>query len=165
MKKYKMTEFIQRKTIDTTHAIERYHLRYKDKLPKDKIYFMIDEVKNKIISKYNDKEATYGWHSISTGAGGIIDWRKDTMNLKDVNNHAIIVSLLPIKTFHTFKPTDIKIIIEKQVELLIKERGIKLNENKEKNFCESYHLGNNVYASFFEGKLYDFYLDGYILVD
>ncbi len=167
MKKYKFTELTNRKTIDTKHSLERYVLRYQDLFDKDKLNNMISEVKDKIIIEYDDKAGQYGWHSKSTGAGGIIDWRPDFMSFKDKMNHAIIVTNFPVKKQHTFKNVDAVIIIEQQVMLWAKEKGfkkIKMNEGLCELFSEEYE-NQKFYVTFFEGKLYDFKLDGYILVD
>lgn len=166
MKKYKFTEKEERKIIDTNHSIDRYLLRYDAILSKEQIDNILKDVIKKIIINYDNKEGTYGFHSKSTGAGGIIDWRPDNKNLIDTQNHANIVSLFPIKQFHNFRPEDIKIIVEKQVILWAKENGFKLKESlKQENLCESYKMSDDHYVSFFEGKLYDFILDGYILVN
>jgi hypothetical protein len=167
MKKWKdKLQESSRKIIDTKHSLERYVDRYKSEFSLEDLNQMLNEVMNKILDVHNDKEGTYGWHSKSTGAGGIIEWRLDYKDPNDKNNNAIIVSLLPIKKFHNFKAGDVKIIIEKQVVLWIQEKGVDLKESiKKENFCESYRMGYDTYVSFFEGKLYDFYLDGYIFID
>jgi len=158
----------ERKIIDTKHSLERYLQRYSDIFSKEQIDTLIHNVEKIIISNYKDIEGQYGWHSKSTGAGGIITWRKDYHNPSDKRNHSIITSLFPIKKFHIFKDVNATIIIEKHVIEWAKEKGFK--QKFKEGFCESYFdkeedYEDEFYVNFFEGKLYDFQLDGYIIID
>ncbi len=157
-----------RMIIDTKHSIDRYSDRYNNILNKDTVNQVIQNVIKEILSDYNDTEGQYGFHSKSTGIGGIITWRRQgDPKLDDGNNHAVITTLFPIKKFHTFRNVDAELIVEQQVTLWAEEQGYK-KEFKE-SLCESYGEDHKFYkddffVSFFEGKLYDFYLDGYVLV-
>lgn len=153
--------------IDTDHSIQRYTERYKDIISADTVYKVIGNVIKEILNKYKDREGKYGYHSKSTGIGGIIHWRLDGKRKNNFNN-AVIVSLFPIKKLHNFYDVDARIIVEKQLIEWAKEKGFK--NIKKQNLCESYYddhynQGDNFYVSFFEGKLYDSKLDYYILID
>jgi len=162
-------EVEERKTIDTKHGLERYALRYFSDFSKEELNDMIVDVKSKIISDFSDKEGQYGWHSKSTGAGGIIDWRPDFKNIQDKKNHAIIVTNFPVKKHHNFRDVNASIIIEQQVIEWAKEKGFgkrKIEENLCEFFTEKHdEYINSFYVAFFEGELNDFHLDGYILIN
>ena len=153
--------------IDTDHSVQRYAERYKDIISDAVVYKVIGNVIKEIIDKYKDKECKYGYHSKSTGIGGIIHWRLDGKRKNNFNN-AVIVSLFPIKKFHTFRDVCAELIVEKHMIIWAREKGFK--NMRKQNLCESYHdehfnLEDNFYVSFFEGKIYDSKLDYYILID
>jgi len=152
--------------IATKHSIDRYIDRYSF-ISQNDLLKVISSVMKKIIEKYNDTTGTYGFHSKSTGIGGIINWRLDYKG-KNKENNAVLVSLFPIKKFHTFRNVDAEILVEKQIILWAKEKGFNKSFFKF-NLCESYvdeqmYIEDNFYVNFWNGKLYNSKLDGYILV-
>jgi broad-specificity NMP kinase len=158
----------KRKIINTDHALERFEKRYVF-ISKEKIKELIQDVSIKILDDYKDKEGVYGWHSKSTGAGGIINWRPDIYTPQDKKNHAIIATLFPIKKYHTYKDVDAILIIENQIIEWAKEKGFgkrKIEENLCELFTEKHdEYINSFYVAFFEGELNDFHLNGYILIN
>jgi len=118
---------LNRKIIDTKHAIDRtLASRYEEnqltdemkKLLKDKekfkdaVYSVIRKAMPIILNKYKDKTGNYGIHSKSTNINVVIDWRLDRKDKTDLRNHAIIVSVLPVKNNAYFKKGDTKIVVE-----------------------------------------------------
>ena len=157
----------ERYIIYTNHAIDRYLDRYKEIISYDILYSVVNNFIKSVILNFKDKGGVYGFHSKSTGIGGIINWRKDNKGKNDKNN-AVIVSLFPIKKFHNFKNIDAQIIVEQQIILWAKEKGFK-NKFKE-NLCESYfddqpEINDNCYISFFESTLYETNINEYLFLD
>jgi len=160
-----------RKIIDTKHSIERYIQRYVGQISKTTVEEVFKKVIDEIFDRYKDKIGEYGFHSKSTGIGGVCIWRREgDPRFDDGNYHFIIKSLFPIKKFHTYNNVDPKIIVEKHVIEWAKEKGFtgKRVEGLCENFSnidyEDYHE-YDFSVFFYEGKLHDFYLDGYILID
>ena len=156
---------MKRKTIDTHHSIDRFldRNRFDDagkKSFKTKLEWVINNAKYEIIKKYNDESALYGIHSKSTGIGLIINWREDYKS-KDGLNHAIIVTILPIKKYHHFDKDDVKVIVESQIENWMSD-SIHLKENKadRKSVREE-----DFHAICWEGKFYDSTIDTFFYVD
>ncbi len=156
------------KVIDTKHSVERYAQRY-DSFSKEQIDSLVRKAGKQVIKSHQDKTGNYGWHSMSTGAGGVFDWRPDTYTPRDERNHAIIVSLFPPKPMHHFNRVNAKIIVENHVEYwAVKELGMSgkfveaLGEPESVEYLED---ELPFYITFFEGKLHDLKLDGYIVID
>lgn len=144
-----------RKIIDTKHSIDRYLDRYPI-LSKNSIITVVTKAIDKILDIYNDEETTYGVWSRSTGICVIIDWRKEGYN-SDGMNHAILVSLPPKKNsfndFHTVKPNDVKIMVEKRIQENISSK--KLKESINSDFLVEINLGaNKVFIE--DGSIYDY---------
>ncbi len=158
----------ERKIIDTTHSLERYTQRYSKILSKEKLDNIIDNVQKEIINEYKDKDGIYGWHSKLTGAGGVIRWRKDYKQ-NDNKNHSIIVSLFPLKKFHAYHDVDAKIIVENHITYwATKDLNMidKFQEGMGQPKIIEYDQNDYPFCiTFYEGKLYDLYLDGYILIN
>ena len=113
---YKQLSY-NRKLIDTNHSIDRFSDKNRfDKRQKDLLNSDIIKVANnmlkQLLTKYKDVSGVYGVHSKSTGIGMVVDFRKDYLS-NDNLNHLIIITLLPIKSFHHFKDTDGNLIVEK----------------------------------------------------
>ena len=154
-----------RMIIDTNHSIDRFidKTRFKDASKeefKNQINKVITNGMKKIIDTYNDRMATYGIWSRSTGICVIIDWRKDNRNLKDKHNHAVIVTLPPIKDnfndFHT-KQGDTRIIVEKYLHnyimKLLQTEGKNLDRSK--NALLTFRLSEEMMVTYYEGILWD----------
>lgn len=107
--------------IDTHHSIDRtYDGRGVDK----QVYPTVNSFKkdcnvvikrgiDKILDEHNDRTGTYLIHSNSTHIGIVINWRQDRENWRDSRNHAIIVSVLPVRrTHYSNNPEDIMIFTE-----------------------------------------------------
>jgi hypothetical protein len=141
-----------RKIIDTFLSLERFTQRYKDTFPKDRIEKVIYDGMNKIIKEHNDRMTTYALWSRSTGIAVILEWRRDKENRQDKRNHAIIITLPPLKKsfqdLKTTKPTDVKIIVES----MIRDR-IKLKEEKS-DYLKRVKI-NSLTLWFEDGKMYD----------
>lgn len=158
-----------RKVIDTKHSLDQFVNRNIKVISKSIMKRIINDVINEIIENYNDKEGQYGYHSKSTGVGGVVMWRRenDPRN-DDGKNHFILKTVLPIKKFHHFNNVEAQIIVEKQVILWAKEKGF--TGKKKQNLCESFYEQHEYFeddfnVTFFEGRLYEFELDGYILIN
>jgi len=147
-----------RKIIDTYHSIDRLvdKTRFVN-LEKDQVITVINNGIKKIIDNYKDESTTYGIWSKSTGICIILERRKDNQNNKDKNNHAIIITLPPIKKnfkdFHT-KSVDTRIIVESYLHSYImkiaqKEIGCSANE------IITIKLNENVNVTYHEGELWD----------
>lgn len=147
-----------RKIIDTSHSIERFidKTRFVD-LEKDQVIKVINNGIEKIINNYKDESTTYGIWSKSTGICVILEWRRDNQNSKDKNNHAIIVTLPPIKKnfkdFHT-KSGDVRIIVESYLHtylMKLYQKEISFGAND----IQSFKLNENINVTYHEGKLWD----------
>jgi hypothetical protein len=116
-----------RNVIKTDHAIDRMKdaRHNKDDISQD----MLKKLDNKsefkkelekvikkampiIVSKFKDKSGNYGIHSKSTNINVIIDWRPDREVSNDSRNHAVVVSVLPLKKNVHFRPSDTQVIVE-----------------------------------------------------
>lgn len=120
-----ITNYRTRSIIDTAHSIERgYDQRGVDPdiypeffhFKKEVIRVVKDGI-DKILDEYNDYSSVYLIHSKSTGIGVTVNWRTQRdSKYDDGNNHAIIVSILPIKDKHYTKyPDDILLMVEKSI--------------------------------------------------
>ena len=79
-------------------------------------------------------------------------------------NNFIIKTILPIKKYHHFTNVNAQIIVEKQIVEWAKQNGF--SGQKKKYMCENINdTDSDFFVIMFEGKLYDFKLDGYILVE
>jgi len=121
-----------RYVIDTTHAIERFSERYlKEGITVAKVARVIRDGIGQILTKYRDKEGIYIIHSNSTRIGVVIAWRMQgdpRLNI-DKQNHAIIVTFLPLKPEHKAKGLQDTIITVEQLLTglawdVIMERGM-----------------------------------------
>jgi len=170
MKRYKEIKKSIRiiKVIDTKHSVDRYAQRYSHLFTKEQIDGLIRKTGKQIIRKYDDRSGVYGWHSQSTNTGGIIDWRPDTYSNSDTNQ-AIVVSLFPPKRMHTYKDVDAKIIIENHMSYWAVETLGMSNVLKEglgqPRAIEYLEEELPFYVTFYEGKLYEVKLDGYLIID
>jgi phosphoglycolate phosphatase-like HAD superfamily hydrolase len=140
-----------RKIIDTHHAVDRFISRYQDTFSKEQVNNIIKNAIEKIIMDYRDESTTYAVWSKSTGVSVIIDWRRDLHNPKDKQNHAIIITLPPIKKkFNDLysKGQDVRLIVEKTLQSMF-----KLTESNS-NYYEMVSIGT--LNMFFEnGKMFD----------
>lgn len=114
---------MKRKIIDTKHSIDRFmdKNRFDDAGKTDfrnKLNRVITDASKKIITKLNDKEGVYGIHSKSTGIGVIIHWRPDKYG-SDKTNHAVIITLLPLKPKHHYKDLTAEVIVEKRLTEMV----------------------------------------------
>ena len=115
----------KRRIIDTYHAIDRFLNKHEQRfsnMSKDTFTKVIRDAIKVITTKYKDVSGSYGIHSKSKKIGLIVDWRKDRLN-DNGENHAIIVTLLPIKPEHDFDKEDTVIIVEQFLKLVI-ENGL-----------------------------------------
>jgi hypothetical protein len=107
-----------RYVIDTTHAIERFSERYlKEGITVAKVEKVIQDGINQILTKHRDREGIYIIHSNSTQIGVVIAWRKQgdpRLNIDD-QNHAIVVTLLPLKPEHKAKGLQDTIVTVEQL--------------------------------------------------
>lgn len=113
-----------RRIIDTHHSIDQYANRYKDLFDRDRVNKVVHDGIDKILTQYNDVSTTYAIWSKSTGIAVIVDWRPDALKPQDKNNHAIIITLPPIKKsikdLKTKSPKDVKIIVESMLKRAVK---------------------------------------------
>jgi len=141
-----------RKVFDTRHAIDRFIERYQNKVDRKTIDRIIDDSINKIIEAFKDEPTTYASWSKSTGVCVIIDWRKDIKNKRDVNNHAVIVTFLPIKQkftdVHLKNESDVRIIVESLLQ-----STVKLTESYS-NYIQEVTIGD-LHLFFENGILFD----------
>lgn len=156
LKRYKEANLSGRKIIDTKHSIDRFVDRYNNKYGVDRVHKVIYDAMETIIDKYQDESTTYGVWSKSTGICVIIDWRRDSMNRRDNLNHAVIVTLPPVKdefrNFHTTNPKDIRFIVEKMLFGQIMDNVLK--EDFESNKLKEVKI--NKHSVFLhEGKMFD----------
>ena len=144
-----------RKIIDTKHSIDRFVDRY-DIFTKIRVNKVITDAMKQIIDKYSDESTTYGVWSKSTGICVIIDWRKDTQNSHDKENHAVVITLPPIKKefkdFHTTNKNDVRLIVEAYLNSAIRKRILK--EDKDINKLKKVSL-NGLFIFLHEGIMYD----------
>jgi len=152
-----------RKIINSNHALLRIKNRSYDRFAKEELLKIYNDTIKVIIEKHNDIKGEYGFHSKSTGVGGIVIWDRPGDRRADNGlNNFIIKTLLPIRNNHSFTNINAEIIVEKQIIDWAKENG--LTGKKRKGLCEN--IKDDYFSTvFFEGELYDFNLDGYILVD
>jgi phosphoglycolate phosphatase-like HAD superfamily hydrolase len=140
-----------KKIIDTHHVVDRFISRYQDTFSKEQVNRIIKNAIEKIIIDYKDESTTYAVWSKSTGISVIIDWRRDLHNPKDTQNHAIIITLPPIKKkFNDLysKGKDVRLIVEKTLQSMF-----KLTESNS-NYYEMVSIGSlNMF--FEDGKMFD----------
>ena len=174
MKKYKplfeatifKSKKSDRKIIDTKHSIDQFLNKERfgndagKKELKNKTLWVIDNAIEKIIKDHKDKAQSYGVHSGSTGIGVIIQWRQEgDPKRNDGKNHAVIVTMLPIKPTPYFKPQDTKIIVEWQIDMLGRQKLTEEGQpvKKQKNYCTHTNLDEDeFYVVYWEGRLYDY---------
>jgi len=146
-----------RSIIDTKHAIDRFRDRYNNRYSIGRIRKVVYDAMSTIINKYHDEATTYGVWSKSTGICVIIDWRRDTMNSYDNLNHAVIVTLPPVKgefkNFHTVNPKDVRFIVERCLYEEVVEK-ISLKESFKHNNLKEVKI-NNHSVFLHEGKMFD----------
>lgn len=156
LKRYKESKLSGRKIIDTKHAIDRFLDRYDNRYSFERVRKVVYDAMSTIIDKYHDESTTYGVWSKSTGICVIIDWRRDTMNRRDNLNHAVIITLPPIKdefrNFHTTSPKDIRFIVERCLYDSIPNKKLK-ESFKPNNLQEVKFGGHSVFLH--EGKMFD----------
>ncbi len=156
LKRYKESKLSGRKIIDTKHAIDRFLDRYDNRYSFERVRKVVYDAMSTIIDKYHDESTTYGVWSKSTGICVIIDWRKDTMNRRDNLNHAVIITLPPIKdefrNFHTTSPKDIRFIVERSLYDSIPNK--KLKESFKPNNLQEVKFDNHS-VFLHEGKMFD----------
>jgi len=146
---------VDRKIIDTKHAIERYVQRYSGSFDKQRVNKVIEDAMKKIITTYNDEATTYGIYSLSTGICAIIDWRKDNQNRYDSKNHAVVVTLPPVKKdvkdFLTGKD-DVRIIVESALLETVPKSVFK--ESLTSEYIEMYEI-EGLQTFFEKGIMFD----------
>lgn len=156
--------------IDTKNSIDRFYDSNRNIINlfgsrenfREKINCIIKNANKVIIDKYNDKESYYAIHSKSTGIGIIIKMGKYSESIKDKGNiNALIITILPIKKYHSFKPEDIQIIVENMASEIYKIEGRKIFNGK--NVVTHYN-DDEKNIVFFEGKYYDSWID-FIFID
>ncbi len=76
-------------------------------------------------------------------------------------NNALIITILPIKKYHSFKPEDIKIIVENMAREIYKIEGREIFNGKN---VVTYYNDDEKNIVFFEGKYYDSWID-FIFID
>lgn len=140
--------------IDTKHSIDRFidRGRFPDRAGEEKfknnVLWVIENAIEKILTTYGDREGSYVVHSESTGIGVVLRWREEgDPRYRDGNNHAVIVTILPIKKVHTASdPRDTLLIVEikSQIEEFLKENGL-YNKN-EKLHESSLEVGEGIYS-------------------
>ena len=118
-----------RKIISTAHSLDRAKDddRFGKVIAKDfgtfdkfkaKVDMVIRRAIKKIMRNHKDERGQYGVHSKSTGIGVILDWRPDA-SVSDNNNHAVIVTLLPVRNSHSYKPGTTEVVVENQTFELV----------------------------------------------
>ena len=120
-----LTSYRGRSIIDTSHSIERgYEQRGVDpSIYPESFHFKREVIRviksgmDKILDNYKDYSSVYLIHSKGTGIGVTVNWRTQRdSKYDDGNNHAIIVSILPIKRKHYSKyPDDILLVVEDSI--------------------------------------------------
>lgn len=111
-----------RKIVNTAHSIDRAKddNRFGKVIQKDfgsfdkfkaKVDMVIRRAMKEIMRKHKDARGQYGVHSKSTGIGVIVDWRPDD-SVPDGKNHAVIVTLLPVRNSHSYKPGTTEVVVE-----------------------------------------------------
>lgn len=163
----------ERKLIDTNHSIDRlYDGRGVDKrdYPTVEVFkkyctWVLKCGVNEIMDNYQDERGTYLLHSRSTGIGIVVDWRKDSEDRNDKNNHAIVVTVLPVRNRHySNNPSDTLIITEAREALnsrilkRLNERGVVIRLKKRKARSElisSLLLENGWMIHMFDGDIVD----------
>lgn len=149
-----------RSIIDTKHSLERFDYRYNEVDKPDVINAITNGI-NKILSFYKDEKGTYLIHSKSKKIGVVIDWRPDYYSASKENN-AIIISILPKKSFHHAKPEDELVIVEQMIDRWASK---KLEENKKKRNYETGYYdiiksdetnSDSFYVVLYEGKLHEY---------
>jgi len=159
------------KIFDTNHSVDRFldNIRFpeiKDDF-EDNLHYIIYDAINVIKTKHKNQSGNYGIHSKSRGIGVIIDYRPYNKNIRDKENHAFIVTILPIRKFHKFKDSDIAIIVEKLMSEWFKTeyKNRKLTESYKGKNKAYYIQENNFYVTFFDGCYYDCNILDFIVVE
>jgi len=156
----------RRKIIDTNHAIDRFVQRYKFEFARYEVDDVIYKAMNKIVEEYNDKRGIYVVWSKSTHITVVINWRPYYKSVSQVN-HAIIVTLPPIKRsfsdLRTTEPDDIKIMVESFIKKTIISHNPKLKESSHKYIQKDNSLGFDIFME--NGEIYDYGIDHYIVID
>jgi hypothetical protein len=147
-------EYRGRKIIDTKHSIERFTDRYPN-INKPTVIWVIRNAIDEILDVHRDRSHLYAVHSVSTKIGIIVNWRRDNVD-DDGKNHAIIVTILPLKDHHYSSRDDIPVIVEQLKEWA--EEKIKVEENRNilaENATYDYAKEDDFYVVYWEGKYYD----------
>lgn len=79
---------------------------------KAKVEMVVRRSMKRIIRNHKDVAGKYGVRSKSTGIGAIVDWDKHIEG--DDSNHAKIVTVLPIRDSHSYKPGTIEVVVENE---------------------------------------------------
>jgi hypothetical protein len=152
-----------RKIIDTNHAIDRYLQRYKGEFSREEVNDVIYRAMDKIINDYSDISVVYVVWSRSTNITLVLDWRED-YNDKDGVNHAIIITLPPLKKeFADLKTTnrdDVKLMVERHISARVSDHTLKESH--------SYIQKDNIegVTMFVEdGKVFDYGIDFFLEID
>jgi len=129
-----MVNKYNRRIIDTKHSIDKFIDQYSQYSHND-VNTMIHNAINKIVEVYNDESTVYGVWSKSTGICVIIDWEGEDYKNNNKLNHAIIVTLPPIKnsfnSFHTINKEDVKIIVERSIYSIIDKQYLLESNNND----------------------------------
>jgi hypothetical protein len=149
-----------RYVIDTSHAIERFSERYvKEGITVSKVAKVIQDGMREILVKHKDREGMYLIHSNSTQIGVVIAWRSQgdpRLNI-DNQNHAIVVTFLPLKPKHTAKGARDTIVTVEQLLTnlvwdVVIERGM-LTENFRTGF-QIVYITEDIVIGLQDGEYY-----------
>lgn len=166
----RQTPYAGRWIIDTSHSVDRFHERY-PKISQSTVLDVIQRGIKLILGAYKDRAVQYGIHSHSTGIGVLIDWRPDKGDPKDLRNHAVIITLLPVKKSHTFQKGTIPLMVEARttpslrasLREWVRERAPEaLKEKRNTAECVS---DQNLQVTLWEGDIYDTNIAHWLIVD
>jgi len=161
----------KRKIINTDHAVDRLYddLRFGKDIKtkfgdignfKKAVEKVVRSAMDIIVQRRKDKMGKYAVHSKGTGIGAIIDWGPYSNDNR--NNHARIVTLLPIKQVHRFQPGDVKLTVEQQLKMLLPE---SVEISSESDTYDRYDLNESHSLHFWEGDIYDNEIMDYLLTN
>jgi hypothetical protein len=155
------TAISSRLIVDTAHAIERFAQRHRrGGITQARVNKVISDGMVEILTRYKDREGIYIIHSKSTRIGIVIHWRRQgDPRLDDGDRHAIIVTILPLRSRHLARdPEDILVTVENLLEEAgmekLKEHGV-IVEDYEEGETSIAKFDENFLIVFFEGKYYD----------
>jgi hypothetical protein len=102
----------QHQIVDTYHMIDRYAERFNrfNNLEgiKKSVNNIINTAVDCILKQYGDRKNRYMVHCQSNGMGVVLLWGKST-KYRDGQNHAILVTILPLKARHNPRHDEILI--------------------------------------------------------